>query len=336
VFFVAKAPASSKASHQSITSTTDSETLNNPLDQVSSADIAVHVARAVGLQEATSVVNHADSVNADASSVPANESVVAKPQVISTAIPSRKDIRTYTAVAGDTLSSIATKFGVSSDSVRWSNSLTSNTVPAGKQLILPPAGVNGIVYTVKAGDTPESLAQKYSASKDAIISFNDAEVVGIKTGEQILIPDGSVQAPTVSASYSYSGFAWGGASAVYSANGYDYGWCTWWAAKRRADIGHPVPSNLGNASSWRYLAPRAGLAVDGTPTSGAVAWYKNIGGLGHVGFVEQVNEDGSIWISDMNYYGVSAIGGSTPAGGWGRTSYHLVTPGDLGSFLFIH
>src|SRR5438105_1410954 len=110
-------------------------------------------------------------------------------------------------------------------------------------------------------------------------------------------------------------------SAIYGSNGYDYGWCTWWAAKRRADIGRPLPSNLGNASWWKGNALSAGMRVDHNPEAGAVASYSFIPGLGHVGFVEQVNDDGSIWISDMNYYGVSQIGGSSSAGGWGRTSY---------------
>lgn len=340
-YFVTSSSAKSGLTHQNSVAdalTSNISEISGPLDQVSSADIAVHIARTTGLPEANSVVNHADSVSANETIVPADISVLAKPQIISGSLASRKDIRTYTVVAGDTVASLATKFSISSDSIRHSNTLgTSNNLVVGRQLVLPPNGTNGIVYTVKVGDTPESLAQKFSANKDAIISFNDAEVSGLKPGEQILIPDGVVQVAPVVASYSYyAGFAWGGSSPIYNSNGYDYGWCTWHVANRRSQIGNPIPSNLGNASSWRYLAARAGMLVDGNPTSGSVAYYKNIGGLGHVGFVEQVNDDGSIWISDMNYYGVSQIGGSTPAGGWGRVSYHLVTPDQLGSYLFIH
>lgn len=342
IFFVIKAPSASHNSKHTVNASSISDAATGPLDQVSSADIAVHVAFITGLPEATSVANHADSVSAVEATAPIDTSVAVKPQVLATALPSAKDIHVYTVVAGDTISDIANKAGVSSDSVRWSNGLTGNSVPAGKQLVLPPSGVNGIVYTVKLGETVDMLAQKYSADKDLMISFNDAEVSGIKSGQQILIPGGVIQAPAaVSAPSSgyrggSAGFAWGGSTAIYSSNGYDYGWCTWWAAKRRGDIGNPIPSNLGNANSWRYLAERAGLSVNGSPSAGAVAYYKQIGGLGHVGFVEQVNDDGSIWISDMNYQGVSEIGGSAPAGGWGRTSYHLVTPDGFGAFLFIH
>lgn len=312
----------------------------SPLDQLSSADIAVSVAHLTALPETRAVQNHADSFNAQLSTQSSDEAVIVKPQIITTSIKTKKDISKYTAVAGDTVTSVAQKFGITSDSIRWSNGITGDRLNAGQQLTVPP--VSGIVYTVKQGDTVDSIAQKYSANKERLIGFNDAEIGGLKQGEQIVIPDGTQPVERVVASRSSgsgasaTAFAWGGYTAVYSANGYDYGWCTWWAAKRRGDIGRPIPSNLGNAVTWASLARRAGLGVDGNPQSGDVAYYKSIGGLGHVGFVEQVNPDGSIWISDMNYFGVSEIGGSAKAGGWGRRSFHLVPPSDLGGFLFIH
>lgn len=325
IAFVVKSGNNGEAAQSSALASPNATAVTGPLDQVSSADIAVHLARATGLPEATSVVNHADSISAIEATAPADTSVVAKPQVVSSALPSRKDIQTYTTLPGDTLSSIATKFGVTSDSIKWSNGITGNTIAIGVQIVMPPNGMNGVVYTVKAGDTPESLAQKFVASKDSIISFNDAEVSGLKPGERILIPDGTVPAPVVRQSYSYysGGFAWGG-SAVYGANGYDYGWCTWHAANRRIQIGRPVPSNMGNAISWYSVAQRSGLAVGTTPAAGAVLWHARLGGWGHVAFVEKINEDGSIEVSDMNY----------PI--WGRVTYRTVPPSEFGNYRFIY
>lgn len=336
VFFVVSSQSSGESPRQSVVAGA-SQLADNPLDQLSSADIAVHVAHMTSLPETRSVENHADTFNAELTTPTATDSstVVAKPQIVSTPSPkSKKDIGAYTTVNGDTVASIADKFGVSADSIRWSNGLNGNTVGAGQQLTIPP--INGVVYTVKSGDTLDSLAQKYNSNKDQIAEFNDAEIAGLKIGEKIVIPNGTLPAPVRSAGGGSAGFAWGGYTAIYSSNGYDYGWCTWWAAKRRADIGRPIPSNLGNATTWATLARRAGLPVDGSPSAGDVAYYRTIGGLGHVGFVEQVNPDGSIWISDMNYFGVSQIGGSASAGGWGRTSYHMVPASGLGGFYFIH
>lgn len=300
IFFVAKSPAGSQAVHQSaLAGVASSDAVAGPLDQVSSADIAVHIARLTGLPEATSVVNHADSVSAVEAAAPADTSVVAKPQVVSTALPSRKDIRTYTTVAGDTISSVASKFGVSSDSIKWSNNLTSNIIAAGRVLTLPPAGVEGIVYAVQPGDTPDKLAQKYSADKDLLISFNDAEVGGLKPGERILIPNGIVTAVATTVSYNYFALSGGG-------GGYDRGWCTDYASRKGG-----APGGWGNANTWAFFAARTpGWTVSKTPKPGAIAQTSS-GWAGHVGIVDAVSEDGTmIKYSDMN--GLA---------GWGRVGY---------------
>lgn len=305
----------------------DSTTTVNPLDQLSSADIAVHIARAANLDEAQAVTNKADTVNAQQSVTSASQSIVDKPQVVSDGLKSRKDIQTYVVVAGDTVSSIAAKFGVTSDTVRWSNGLSGDTVAAGKQLLISP--VNGIIYQVKAGDTPDALASKYHSNKDLLIAINDAEISGLPVGENIIIPGGSpattarVAASPANAAVS-GGFAWGGYGAIYGSNGYDYGYCTWWAATRRAQIGRPVPANLGNASTWKVLAQRAGFAVGNVPQAGAVIWTPPRDYYGHVGFVESVNPDGSANISEMNVVG------------WGKVDYKTLSASEASAFSYIY
>lgn len=288
----------------------------NPLDTLSGADIAVHLAAMAHLDETTAVVNTADTASAQLSVVSNDSQVVAKPQIVNTTIKSKTDIKSYVVVAGDTVSAIATKFGVTSDSVKWSNGLTSDRVAAGKTLLIPP--INGIVHTVKPGDTPESLARTFNATKEHIITFNDAEISGLKVGENIVIPNGRKAAPTYTAGFSF------GAAAVYGFNGYDYGWCTWHAANRRQQTGRPIPANLGNAISWLSRARSAGLTVGSAPQPGAVIYHKNLGGLGHVAFVESVNKDGSAHVTDMNYPG------------WGRVTSRTIKPSEFGNYAFIY
>lgn len=287
--------------NSAIISGTD-KTAANPLDQLASANIAVTVARMSGLQEATAVTNQADSQVAELTMAPTSESVTTKPQVVASAFKSRLDIKNYVAKEGDTVSSIAAKFGVNSESIRWSNNLSGNVVTVGQNLVIPP--MNGIVYTVAAGDTADSLASKFGASKDKIIAFNDAELSGFKPGERIIIPDGTKKAPVVvTRSYSVS-YPWG-SSAVYGYNGYDYGYCTWYVASRIS-----VPSNWGNANTWDNLAPLSGWTVSAVPRVGAVA-QTDRGSEGHVAVVEAVSADGSqIKYSDMN--GLA---------GWGHVGY---------------
>ena len=305
VGFVVRSSKSGETIRQSALSNNTSDNIVSPLDQVSSADIAVHVSRMTNLFETPSVTEQADSVNAQLTFSPSQEQVITKPQVVETALKSKKDIRVYKTVDGDTISSIAGKFGVTSDSIRWSNDLSGNNVAVGKDLLIPP--VDGIVYTVKSGDTPDSLARQYSANKDALIAINDAEVSGLVVGEKIIIPGGSVAAPTPvrAAPTFYGGFSFG-SSAIYGYNGYAYGFCTWYVASRIA-----VPANWGNANTWDSGARASGWTLSKVPIPGAIAQTDGSSYLGHVAIVEAVSEDGTMMkYSDMN--GIA---------GWGRVGY---------------
>ncbi len=291
----------------------------NPLDPVSSSDIAASVARLTRLPETTAIVNQAQSADVQAASPTSDGgAVVQKPNVIGTALKSKADIVSYVSQAGDTVSSLAAKFGVTSDSIRWSNNLTGNTVGVSKQLYLPPIS-SGIVYTVKAGDTPDTLAQTYHANRGEIVAFNDAELKGLTVGERVVIPNGSVIPPAAASSFQSlgTGFAWGGDSPVYGGNGYDFGQCTYWAALRRSQLGMPIPSNLGNAVTWVQLARKAGLETGNTPKKGAVIWTpptmlsSYYAAYGHVGIVEDVLPDGTVKVSDMNVKGWNVLSART-------------------------
>lgn len=249
------------------------------------------------LPELTPIRNQADSDSLLLSVVPNDSTVLAKPQVVATAEKSKKDIIHYVTQPGDTISSVADKFQLSADSVRWSNNISGNKLNAGTNLSIPP--VNGIVYTVKAGDTPASLAQRYHADEGQVIVYNDAEINGLKPGDQIVIPNGHIQAVVTLGSFA-SSFA-----ATYGGNGYDYGYCTWYVASRIA-----VPTNWGNANTWDNYAALSGWKVSSVPVVGAIAQTDG-GWLGHVGIVTDVSTDGTmIKYADMN--GIA---------GWGRVGY---------------
>lgn len=308
-----------------------SEDQAKPLDKLSSSDVAVHIARLTRMEESTSVANNADTVNSRLAVSSADDQVVSKPQIVSTTLKSKKDIKNYTPAAGETVSAIAQKFGVTPDTVRLSNGLTGENVPTDKKLVISP--VNGITYVVKDGDTPDTLAAKYKVGKEQLVAFNDAELSGtFKVGETIVIPDAIQPAEVRAASYgmrpattaAVTSFSFGGGDAIYGGNGYTYGWCTWHAANRRIQIGKPLPTNLGNAISWVPLARKAGIPTGSTPQAGAVFSQRGTSSLGHVGFVEKVNDDGSFLASDMNY----------PI--WGKVTYRTITPAEFGNYQFIY
>lgn len=282
-----------------VLSSSTAEAPANPVDQLSSADIALTVARLNGLPETTAITNQAQSQAAEVATASTNDNVIAKPQVVATALKSRADIQTYTTQAGDTVASVAVKFGITSDSIRWSNNFAGDGVPIGVKIIIPP--VNGIVYTVKPGDTADSLAAKFHANRDQILAYNDGEIAGLRPGEQIIIPNATQSVATATAATAVAGgtnngFPWGGGAPIYGGyNGYDYGYCTWYVANKV-----PVPNNWGNANTWDNLARVSGWTVSGAPRPGAVA-QSNAGYYGHVALVEAVSPDGTmIKYSDMN------------------------------------
>ena len=317
VFFVLdnKTSANSFVNNVQVSGTA---TAINPLDQASSANIALTVAQVTNLPETTAVANQAQTAAANEAMASDTVNVISKPEVVKTALKSRADIFYYITKPGDTVASLAQRFGVTSNSIMWSNGLTSNTLSAGQKLVIPP--INGIVYTVKQGDTPASLAQKFSSNEQQIIAYNNAQIGGLKVGEQIIVPNGQVQ----TASYQTSGqgglAGWSGPT--YGYNGYDFGYCTWYVATQIA-----VPSDWGNASSWAYYASLSGWNVSTTPTVGSIAQTAlAAGGEGHVAIVEGVNGN-LIHVRDMNNYG--------DGGGWDRvgsawvpasTFQHFITP----------
>lgn len=326
MWFVAQSSPTATTSHRNVASSVGTNAPSDPLDQLSSADIASNLAQMTNLPETTAVINQADSVGAELAVPPAHTAVISKPQVVATALKSRNDIASYVAQAGETVSSIAATFNVTSDSIRWSNNLSGDAVSAGTTLTIPP--VNGIVYTVKAGDTPDSVAQKYRANKEQIIAYNDAELTGLKVGEKIIIPNGQQPAPVRSTYSSFSFFFGSGY------NGYDAGFCTWYVAKKRSEIGRPIPGGLGNASTWDNRAPAAGLLVNKTPSYGA-AVVTSQRGAGHVAFVEVVTADG-IWISEMNSRGQVSMTDTRSAGGWGKVDWKFVPMSVAATYNYIH
>lgn len=89
-------------------------------------------------------------------------------------------------------------------------------------------------------------------------------------------------------------------------NTYSPGYCTWYAKNKRPDL----PNNLGNANTWVSRAAAQGIPTGSAPRAGAIGQQ----GM-HVVYVERVNGDGTVTISEMNYRGLYVISSRTvPAG----------------------
>lgn len=108
----------------------------------------------------------------------------------------------YTVQDGDTVSTIANKFGVSEDTILWQNDLSSkNQIKVGQTLDILP--VTGVSHKVQKGDTIYSIAKKYDASSQAIVdfpynSFVNDETFQLAVGQIVIVPDGVKQTGTSS------------------------------------------------------------------------------------------------------------------------------------------
>ena len=87
-----------------------------------------------------------------------------------TAAP-RPAFSTYTIQPGDTVSSIATSFGVDSNYILWNNPgvRDADMLLVGANLLVP--SVNGLVYTVTLGDTLSDLAAFYQIDVQSITAY---------------------------------------------------------------------------------------------------------------------------------------------------------------------
>ncbi len=306
---------------------------SQPVDEVIAADVAATVAQEADLLVTPNVANRADTLNAQVSTATTTEdtttAVVEKPQLVAPSVKSVKDITSVIVKDGDSVQSIASQYGISEDTIRWANNLRSDKLTIGAKLTILP--VTGVLHTVQGSDSVDTIAATYQTSAEQITAFNDLELSGLKPGSQIIVPNGIKPAASSARSSASSGasrsasFSWGGGSVVFAGNRYAYGYCTYYAFNKRAAAGRPIGSNWGNATTWASLARASGFAVDKSPRAGDVfqtsgGW----GGYGHVGYVESVNADGSILVSEMNY------------AGWNRVSSRTISADQVGMFNYIH
>jgi surface antigen len=294
------------------------------------ANIASTVATTSGLNSSDSASNRSFTMSAIVANSQTNiESANKFATSNATAAPSA--ITTYVVQNGENIATIATKNGISDQTLRDANNLSTDNIAAGTTINVP--AVDGIIYTSVAGDTLASIVAKYGSNVDSITSVNNLNLneQNIVAGTRLLLPDGKTPAKTTTTttttpttptssntltSYSSSARTSSGsiaktgnifATPAYSGNPNYLGECTYYAYNRRKQLGLRVQSGAwGNANSWALSARSAGFTVNNIPSVGAI-FQTTAGYYGHVGVVESVNGDGTITISEMNYAGWNVV-----------------------------
>lgn len=105
----------------------------------------------------------------------------------------RDKIIEHEVASGETISSIASEFGVSENTLLWENNLTtSSQIKIGQNIKILP--VSGVAHKVASGDTIYSVGKKYRANAQAIIDFpfNDiGDDFQLASGQLLIVPDGT-------------------------------------------------------------------------------------------------------------------------------------------------
>lgn len=134
-------------------------------------------------------------------------------------------VRTYTVQKGDTLRSVAKTFGISSMTLWWANK--KKTLKPGQILRVPP--VSGLVYTVKATDTLDTVAAHFKVDSSKIVELNGLDDPTLVVGQVLVLPGAKgppmpTPKPTAkpssgvkvaSGGSSGGGVSWGGGPARY-------------------------------------------------------------------------------------------------------------------------
>lgn len=105
--------------------------------------------------------------------------------------PTRTEVETYAVQEGDTVSTIAAKFGVNVATILWANGLTTrSTIKPGQSLRILPT--SGVTHTVKKNDTLGKIAQTYKVTVEEIQSYNRLGPDSVLAlNEELIIPGGT-------------------------------------------------------------------------------------------------------------------------------------------------
>ncbi|MBL0846964.1 LysM peptidoglycan-binding domain-containing protein [Mammaliicoccus fleurettii] len=212
----------------------------------------------------------------------------------------------YTIQEGDTLNTIAEKFDVSVTELKEWNNLTSDLIIVGEKLSVAQEGSEATaqptsltIHAPEASSQEETVLRNVSeqTSNENVFNSEDAHAYEVPTFNS----NNSTQTAQQTQPVSYSRPSSGGGNNLYTS-----GQCTYYAFSKRPDIGN----TWGNANNWANAAAQSGYTVNNNPSAGAIL-QSTAGGYGHVAYVDKVNSDGSIQVSEMNYQGVGIVSSRT-------------------------
>jgi murein DD-endopeptidase MepM/ murein hydrolase activator NlpD len=270
-----------------------------------------------------------------------DDATLYKPVAVDTSVSdASRLLKSYVVQQGDTLTAIASRFGVSMMTIWWANDLKAkDDLHVGQKLVIPP--VSGLVVTVAEGDTLESLAAKYKIDTQSIVEVNDLQEPTLVIGQKLILPD-AVGAPiatppptpkpaakpvpkkTTGGSVTYTGgsWAWPVRGHYYISQYFHYGH---WAIDIASDYGNPVVAarngkvvfagwknngggwqvwlSMGNGMYTGYYHMSALLTAGGR----SVSKGQQIGRIGQSGHATGPHLHFEVWVGGMIWDGGTRV-----------------------------
>jgi murein DD-endopeptidase MepM/ murein hydrolase activator NlpD len=195
--------------------------------------------------------------------------------------PGSSDYQIYVVRGGDTLSKIASRYGLSRNSVYWANpSRLPNpaSISVGLKLLIPPA--DGITVTVRSNNTVSGFASKYKVSSQKIIAANGMSGPTLTVGQLLVIPVNPVPAiPAPKPATARSVKAWNGGKLRWPVPGYTRLSQGYWSGHRAIDI--PAPTGTPVVAAYGGTVIFAGWKYSGSDGygGGLVVWISHGGKL---------------------------------------------------------
>ena len=181
-------------------------------------------------------------------------------------------MRIYTVQAGDTLNAIAGQFGLAPSTLYWANKSKlpdPASLRVGQELLILP--IDGLVVTVGAKDTLDTLAARFKVTVQDIVDTNNLPEAKVVLGQTLIIPGasgGPVPKPKAASGSSSRGWVWPVGGSNYISQ---YFWSGHHAIDIAADSGTPVIASVSGTVVF------AGYKGSGTMGYGGgnVIWVMN-------------------------------------------------------------
>lgn len=96
---------------------------------------------------------------------------------------------TYVVQSGDSLYSIAKKFGTTTDKIKQLNNLNNNTLSVGQEIVIPSVALSEVtIYKVQSGDNLYDLAKKFGTSVSELKDLNNLKSDSLSINQELKVP----------------------------------------------------------------------------------------------------------------------------------------------------